>query len=166
MVKTIGDAVAADPQMHALAGGRRRTVAFADVDVSVIVEKRVEGTRVPLPLLIRGVNTKSTHDIQEEIRRVLKQPVRDAGDYVFSDTGPSAAMLRLFYRLPQALRVFPIKRALGNPFRSKAMMGTEVRAVDRMHRSRHAGEKSAHSERGLLTRCRQARAVRSAHGLR
>jgi len=35
-------------------------------------------------------------------------------------------MLRFFYGLPQALRVFLIKRALANPFRSKAMMGTEL----------------------------------------
>ncbi len=126
MVKTISDAIAADPEMHALLGRGRRLVVFDDIDISVIVEKKVEGRRVPLPLVIRSTGEKSAGEIHEEIRAAQRRSVADEGDYVLSPGAPPARMMRLFYTLPEALRVFLMSRMLRRPRVVKKAMGTVV----------------------------------------
>jgi pyruvate/2-oxoglutarate dehydrogenase complex dihydrolipoamide acyltransferase (E2) component len=112
------------PQVHALRSGKRSTVQFEDVDVSVILERGVGKARVPLPLVIRRANEKSASAIHREIRAAQKQAIRNEGDYVLSGEGRSVAVMRLYYALPQWLRVVVMRRVLSNPLRRKASMGT------------------------------------------
>jgi pyruvate/2-oxoglutarate dehydrogenase complex dihydrolipoamide acyltransferase (E2) component len=126
MVKRIGDGIATHPGVHALRSGRRRLHIFDEVDISIIIEKKLEGSRVPIPLLIRNVNGKSAAEIQEEIRSAQKRPIRDEGEYVLSEQRAGSRLMRFFYLLPQPLRLFLMRRILRNPHRSKAAMGTAV----------------------------------------
>lgn len=126
MVKAISTAIAANPYIHALQAGRRRTAVFEEIDISVLVEKKVDGERVPLPLLIRNTGGKPAEAIQAEIRAAQEREVRDEADYVLAEGSPSRLALRLYYALPQALRLLLLRRLLRNPRRSKAMMGTAV----------------------------------------
>ena len=126
IVKTIGAAIAENRYIHAVSGTKNSTVVFDDIDISVLVERKVEGTRVPLPLVIRRVNEKSVEEIHAEIREAQKQAIRDEGNYVLSENIVSRAVMKLYYALPQKLRLFIIGRILRNPHRRKNMMGTVV----------------------------------------
>ena len=43
---------------------------------------------------------------------------------MLSQKGPSVTAMRVYYALPQWLRVFVLRRILGDPFRCKEQMGT------------------------------------------
>jgi pyruvate/2-oxoglutarate dehydrogenase complex dihydrolipoamide acyltransferase (E2) component len=126
VVKVVGLTLHDHPHVHALRSGKRSTVQFEDVDISVVVERKVRRTRVPLPLLIRHTNEKSASTIHSEIRAARMQPINDEGDYVLSREGPSTTAMRAYYALPQWLRLFVLKRILNSPFSCKEKMGTAM----------------------------------------
>ena len=125
VVKSVADAVAAHPEVAAFhRPARNRVVVFTDVDVAMVVEREVAGGRVPLPLVVRGAESKSVAAIADEIEAARSQAIVDEGDLVL---GPrrDARALRWYLRLPQWLRI-PLMRVLvlGSPRRAKAAMGT------------------------------------------
>jgi len=126
MTKTIADAIAENRYVHAVSLRRNKLVAFEEVDVSVLVERTVGGTRVPLPLLIRSTNTKSACSIYDEIRESQRSEITDEGDYVMSDKRLARNAMKLYYALPQRIRLAALKWMTRNPFRMKEMMGTAL----------------------------------------
>ncbi len=124
MVKEIGDAISDNRYMHALSGKKNTTVIFEDVDISIVVEREVDGVRVPLPLIIRKANEKTAADIHGEIRDAQRQEIRDEGDYVLAENSQSRRMMKLYYASSQWLRLLVFRQILRNPFRAKEMMGT------------------------------------------
>jgi hypothetical protein len=126
MVRVIGTSIAENRYIHALAGKKHRTVVFEDIDISIMVEKVVEGNRVPLPLLIRKVNEKTAEVIHAEIQAAQSQQIKDESDYVLTEDKILRSLMRLYYTLPQWMRLFMIKRILRNPHRVKRMMGTTI----------------------------------------
>jgi pyruvate/2-oxoglutarate dehydrogenase complex dihydrolipoamide acyltransferase (E2) component len=126
MVKAISTAIAENRYVHALAGRKHRTVIFEDIDISVMVEKVVEGNRVPLPLLIRKTNEKTAEAVYSEIQAAQSRQIEDESDYVLTEDKLPRAVMRFYYALPQWVRLFLIRRIMRNPHRSKAMMGTAI----------------------------------------
>ena len=126
MVKAVSTAIAENRYIHALAGRKHCTVVFEDIDISIMVEKVVEGNRVPLPLLIRKTNEKTAEEIYTKIQAAQSQQIQDESDYVLTEDKLPRTVMRLYYTLPQWVRMFLIKRILRNPHRSKAMMGTAI----------------------------------------
>lgn len=123
-VKVLADTVALHPPVAGAHSGRNRVVSFKDVNVSTVVEKKVDGTAVPLPLVLRAANTKSFYHLDEEIRSAVAQSVQGAEDHVLGG-GQSGFFLRLAAAMPQWLRLW-IMRAfiLSRPQRMQDMMGT------------------------------------------
>ena len=126
MVKAISTVIAENRYIHALGGRKNQTVVFEDIDISVMVEKVVDGDRVPLPLLIRRTNEKTAEAIHAETQAAQSQEIKDESDYVLTEDKLPRTVMRLYYGLPQWLRLFWIKRIMRNPYRSKAMMGTAL----------------------------------------
>lgn len=124
-VKTAAHTIGEVPQVHGMLRGRRRRVIFEDVDIAVMVERLVNGTPVPLPLVIRRCNEKSVEEIELEIRSAAEQPVGDAGDYQLGHRR-SAILNNIYYRLPRFLRILLMRGALRRPTARKAAMGTVI----------------------------------------
>jgi len=59
LIKCIADTCAKYPEIHGVRYKRRKVVLFRDVDISILVEREVEGEPVPLPYVIRRANEKS-----------------------------------------------------------------------------------------------------------
>jgi pyruvate/2-oxoglutarate dehydrogenase complex dihydrolipoamide acyltransferase (E2) component len=115
VIGCVAQAVGEDRRMHAYRRGRGRLVIFDDVDVTVPVERVVEGKRVPVPCIVRAANGKRLVEIQAEIQAAQ---VEDA---------PQAPVLRwlpLWLLLPSLLRRCIWAGFLRNPYRRKKMMGT------------------------------------------
>src|SRR5207237_3405898 len=68
LIACLARAIDADKAMQAYRLGRRQLVLFADVDVANVVERDVEGQRLPVWHIIRAANRKSLEAIQQEIR--------------------------------------------------------------------------------------------------
>jgi pyruvate/2-oxoglutarate dehydrogenase complex dihydrolipoamide acyltransferase (E2) component len=119
-------AVAEDTAMQACRLGRQRLVLFADVDVGIMVEREVQGDRIPLGHVIRAANRKSLDQIQQEIQRAKEESPATVG------TRSLPPWLRpLFVRglsvwlaLPAAVRRWIWAWALHDPYRRKRLMGT------------------------------------------
>jgi pyruvate/2-oxoglutarate dehydrogenase complex dihydrolipoamide acyltransferase (E2) component len=125
LIKTIADCVALHPSIAGINDAKHNQVlAFEDVDISIVVEKEVDGARVPLPYAIRKADKKTRCQIQEEIEAAKSQVVKDEGNYVLGEEQSTFGM-RLFVRLPQWLRlILMCQLVLNHPQRVKAMMGT------------------------------------------
>jgi hypothetical protein len=71
----LAQAVAENPPVQAYLKGRRQLVVFDDVDVGLMVEREIGGSRVPMGYVIRRANRKGFREIHQEIRAIQAQPV-------------------------------------------------------------------------------------------
>jgi pyruvate/2-oxoglutarate dehydrogenase complex dihydrolipoamide acyltransferase (E2) component len=93
-IKVLADTVAEHPPINGIHKGRNRVLVFKNVNISTIVEKKVDGVPVPLPLVLRCVNEKTSFQINDEIQSAVDQPVKTEGNYVLG-TGQSSLLLKL-----------------------------------------------------------------------
>lgn len=123
---TTARVIAQVPAMHSLRLGKSRLVAFDDVDISILVEREVDGAPVPLPVLIRACNRKAIGEVHDEIQAAKMRPLAGAGDAVLGAAKSQRWRLRLYYSLPGWLRTSLLRWFTQNPFRAQREMGTVV----------------------------------------
>ncbi len=124
LLKVIADCAAQHPPVAGLnQAARGRVVVFDDIDLSIVVEKEVNGALVPLPYVIRKADQKTIFQIQDEIEAARSQAVQGEGDYVLGEGG-GPGYLKWFTRLPQWLRLILFRVYLSDPLRVKNAMGT------------------------------------------
>jgi len=124
LLKVIADCAAQHPPVAGVNRmSRNRVAVFDDVDISIVVEKEVNGTLVPLPYVIRKADQKTAEAITDEIATVRGQGAAKEGEYVLGGVD-NPTWMRWFTRLPQGLRLFLFRFYLANPRRVKAAMGT------------------------------------------
>jgi pyruvate/2-oxoglutarate dehydrogenase complex dihydrolipoamide acyltransferase (E2) component len=125
LIKVIADCVALHPPIAGLNYAKsNKVLVFEDVDISIVVEKHVNGSLVPLPYVIRKADKKNLSQIQEEIESAKSQVVGSEGDYVVGEEYNTTGM-KLFVALPQWLRLILMRLlVLGDPQRTKNLMGT------------------------------------------
>ena len=124
MIKTIGDCVARNRYAQAMRWKSRKLLAFNDVDIAIPIERVIDGTGVPLPLLIRQTNRKTAQDIHREIQAAVQKSIADEKDFILSRHRFSRLALQLYYSAPQPIRLFLWSRIFDNPFRARKNSGT------------------------------------------
>jgi len=125
LIKVIADCIALHPQAAGINCPRRnRVLIFDEVDISIVVEKEVNGSLVPLPYTIRGADRKTLDQIHTEIEAAKTQSVADESGYVLGRESDTLWM-KIYTALPQWLRLALFRTfILNNPQRVKAAMGT------------------------------------------
>ena len=125
LIKVIADCVALHPQVSGInRPGDNKVVVFSHVDISLVIEKDVNGTRVPLPYVIRNADQKTLLQIHAEIESAKSQVFGNEGDYVLGKKYHPMWM-KLFVSFPQWLRLVLMRVFLfNNPQRLKNTMGT------------------------------------------
>lgn len=123
LIKCISHAVEESGLIHGVRKGKKSAVIFHDVDISIIIEREVQGTKVPLPYVIRKSNEKSIEKIHQEIRAGQAQSISDEGDFVLGEK-KNDFMMRFYYILPGFMRRFIWQQMLKSPFWVKENMGT------------------------------------------
>lgn len=129
MIKAIGNAIARNRHAQSIAYGKNRNIVFEGVDIAIPVEKLVDGTPVPIPLLVKDANTKTARAIQEEIDAARNQSMVNEQDFILGKHQLSRASLRVYYALPQWVRLILMRWLLRNPFRAKRHAGTAIVAT-------------------------------------
>jgi len=118
IMKCIGQAVSDHKHVHALQKGKK-LIIFDDVDISVIVEKVIEGEIFPVVVVVRKVNEKSVKAIHSEIRTAQHQTQEE---YLNKKETKQASK---FVSLPKIVRKWFFWRKIKkDPFFVKKTMGT------------------------------------------
>lgn len=130
VIACLARAASEHKRVHALRSGRHRLLLFDDVDVNIVVQRRLEGTEppeyLPMPYVIRKAHTKTVEAIHSEIRMAQAKGLAPGEQTIdLAEKMPSPRTIRIFASLPFALRkVLYWNRLFRDPFRVKRTMGT------------------------------------------
>ncbi|ERM80742.1 hypothetical protein P872_21235 [Rhodonellum psychrophilum GCM71 = DSM 17998] len=120
LIKVISDTVKSHEFVAAYLKGNRSLLVFEDVNVSLIVEKELNGQKIPLPLLIEKADKKSIETITNEIGVARENPLNKK-DIVLQKR--STAMERFYYFLPGFIRRAFWRNLLKHPHLAFSKMG-------------------------------------------
>ena len=101
LLKSIADVLHQHREDVAYRQGKKRLVLFDDINISFIVEKKIDNNRVPMPLVITGANGKSPEQITFEIEKAKISSISE-DDIVLNKKSPPAE--QIYYHLPGFLR--------------------------------------------------------------
>jgi pyruvate/2-oxoglutarate dehydrogenase complex dihydrolipoamide acyltransferase (E2) component len=107
MIKCIADSISENKEVHALQHKKNKMVLFDDVDVSVIIERKIPGAadniqHITLPYIIRRANEKTVPEIFNEIRTAQSEAI--SKDDVRLGPGKDTRESKIFLSLPKFLR--------------------------------------------------------------
>ena len=97
LVKVIGNVLKEHPEAAAYLSGKNRLMVFNDINISIIVEKMINGERVPIPVVIEKTNEKTAQEITAEIDDAKQQEL-SGSDIVINRR--SRLSERYYYHLP------------------------------------------------------------------
>lgn len=101
LVKVIGSAVAKNSSIAAYLHGKNKTIAFEDVNVSFLIEKELNGEKVPIPVVLTKVNQLEMEQIQRQLTEA-KQEVLGKNQTVLQKRTSLAE--KLYFYLPAFIR--------------------------------------------------------------
>jgi pyruvate/2-oxoglutarate dehydrogenase complex dihydrolipoamide acyltransferase (E2) component len=67
LIKVIGQSVNENKSTTAFLQGKRKTIIFNDINISLMIEKELNGEKFPLPVLIEKANTLKIETITKEL---------------------------------------------------------------------------------------------------
>lgn len=120
LIRAIATVLEKYPEAAAYLHSKKKLIIFEDINVSVIVEKKIGETKVPIPLVIEKANKKSAAEISGEIESAKSQELKQ-GDIVLKQQ--SSASQRLYYHLPGFIRRLFWRFLLKNPKAAYRTMG-------------------------------------------
>ncbi len=124
LAKSVASSLARHPAVHAVRTGRRRIAQLPDVTASLLVEREVDGRRVPLPFVVRSADSRALAEIEGEIAAARTTPV-DPRTVIVG--GRARSLLGALYcALPGFVRRGVLKRAIESPRRVHRTMGSVV----------------------------------------
>ncbi len=130
LIKTISEVVMKHKEAAAYLYNKKRLVVFNDVNVSILIEKKLDRKKVPIPLLIEKTNEKSAQEINSEILKAKNQ-VLSNNDIVLEKK--STRFENIYYFLPGFIRRTIWKIMLNNPkFAFKKMGNVVITSVGMM----------------------------------
>jgi pyruvate/2-oxoglutarate dehydrogenase complex dihydrolipoamide acyltransferase (E2) component len=97
LISTIAQCIQQHEQVAACLKGRQKLILFGAVNVSVIVEKMVQGVKVPVPLLIENAQLLTVETITRLIREASQQEMGEQEIVLHRKT---SWLEQLYYRLP------------------------------------------------------------------
>jgi pyruvate/2-oxoglutarate dehydrogenase complex dihydrolipoamide acyltransferase (E2) component len=123
IIKVISSVLQKYPEASAFLYNKKKLMIFNDINISILVEKKIGASRVPIPLVLEKTNEKSASDITLEIENAKNQELSD-NEIVL--TKKSTLAEGLYYHLPGFIRRTIWKIILGNPKFAYKKMGNVV----------------------------------------
>jgi len=140
IAKCLARTIAEYPDANSYRKGRNRIITFRDVDIVIVVEKKVGDTKYPVPYVIRNVNDKKFMEIHAEIRNAQAGIFRDEQKAIDEEKkrDSKSFFMRMVnpYSLPRFVRMIYWRGFRTDPFKVKRVMGTAgITAVGMFGRS-------------------------------
>jgi pyruvate/2-oxoglutarate dehydrogenase complex dihydrolipoamide acyltransferase (E2) component len=122
IIKCIADTIDQHKTVHALRYHKNEILMFDDVDISIPIEREINGKRMPMPFVMRRANRKQLPEIHQEIEDAKNRPL--SKDEQVLSKPISALLLKIFPSLPAIIKNAFWRRFDRNPFFQKRIMGT------------------------------------------
>jgi len=123
IIKAISGILQKHPEASAYLYSKKKLIIFNDINISILVEKKIDGKKVPIPLVIKKTNHKSAQEITREIENARNQELSGNDIVINRDTSLSES---LYYHLPGFLRRMVWRLMLGNPKFVYKKMGNAI----------------------------------------
>ncbi len=118
IIACLGKAVSEDKFIQAYRWGRRKLIVFDDVDVTTMVERRLDGEKTVLSTVIRAVDKKTYSEINREIAAAQQRPAENV-------LSPALKLLyEVVLRLPWFLQKLIWNVLMSDPRRGVKFGGT------------------------------------------
>ncbi len=111
LIKIISMVVDQHKEAAAYLYNKKKLIVFDDVNVSILIEKKLGGEKVPMPMVIEKTNEKSALEISLEIARAKDQLLSKEGIVLGRKTKWSEA---IYYHMPGFIRRAIWRVMLGN----------------------------------------------------
>jgi len=143
LIKAISNALQEHKEASSYLFSKKKLIIFSHINISILVEKNINGQKVPIPLVIEKTNEKTAEEITTEIENAKNLALSEK-DIVLNKK--PAFYERLYYRLPGIVRRVIWKIMLNHPKFAYKKMGnvaiTSVGMIGRIngwfiHRSVH-----------------------------
>jgi len=116
----IAQTLAEHPHIAAFLKNKRETIFFEDINISVIIEKQISRTKVPIPHIIEKAQTKTISQITAEIREVKEKELSDNDLVLHRKT---SFLESIYTYLPKWIRLLFWKIILKKPKLTYSKMG-------------------------------------------
>jgi pyruvate/2-oxoglutarate dehydrogenase complex dihydrolipoamide acyltransferase (E2) component len=123
IIKVISNVLQKHPDASAFIYNKRKLIIFHDINISIIVEKKIDNKKVPIPVVIEKTNEKNAFEITKEIEDAKNREL-SKHDIVINKR--STFLERLYYHLPGFLRRMVWGILLRNPKIIYPRMGNVV----------------------------------------
>lgn len=123
LIKIISMAVMQHKEAAAYLYNKKKLIIFDNVNVSILVEKNLNGKKVPIPMVIEKTNEKSALEISLEIVTAKDQKL--SGKDIILEKKSSRSE-KIYYYMPGFLRRIVWKIMLNNPRFAFRKMGNVV----------------------------------------
>ncbi|WPP48661.1 2-oxo acid dehydrogenase subunit E2 [Catalinimonas niigatensis] len=130
LIKVISHTLKDYEQATAYLKGKRKLILFKDINVSIIVEKDLNGHKVPVPLIIEKANERSVGSISEQIKAAREKNLTDEDIVLHKKSG---RMEQFYYILPGFIRRLFWQYLLAHPqFAYRKMGNVSITSVGMM----------------------------------
>jgi pyruvate/2-oxoglutarate dehydrogenase complex dihydrolipoamide acyltransferase (E2) component len=123
IIKVISSVLQSHPEASAYLYSKKKLIIFNDLNISILVEKKIDNKKVPIPVVIEKTNEKSAFEITLEIEKAKDQVLSDTDIVINRQTSLSES---LYYHMPGFLRRAVWKFMLKNPKITYKKMGNAV----------------------------------------
>lgn len=120
LIKVISKSIKDYENVNGYLQGKRKVIVFNDINVSVAVEKDLNGQKIPIPLIIEKANERSIESITRQISDARGQNLTDK-DIVLQNK--SNKLERFYYYLPGFIRRYFWQYLLSHPYFAFSKMG-------------------------------------------
>jgi pyruvate/2-oxoglutarate dehydrogenase complex dihydrolipoamide acyltransferase (E2) component len=120
LIKVISQTIKEHEPVAAYRFGKQKLIIFNDINVSLIIEKKIDDQMIPIPLLIEKANEKTAEEITSRIKEA-KQKLITKQDIVLQRQ--TSFWERLYYLLPGFFRRMIWQYILRHPRFAYAKMG-------------------------------------------
>jgi len=123
LIKVISNVLDMHPEASAYLYNKKKLILFNDINISIMVEKKIGNNRVPIAMVIERTNEKSAQEITAEIENARSQELT-GNDFVINSK--PTFFERLYFHLPGFLRRTIWRIMLGNPRIAYNRMGNAI----------------------------------------
>lgn len=123
LIKVISTILHQHKEASAYLYNKRKLIVFDDINVSILVEKKIGDRKVPVPYVIEEANKKNALEITGEIEKAKEQEI-SGNDIVLNKK--TSLWESLYYHLPGFIRRAIWRIILGNPKFAYRKMGNAV----------------------------------------
>jgi len=123
LIKVISNVLDMHPEASAYLYNKKKLILFDDINISIMVEKKIDNNRVPIAMVIEKTNEKSAQEITAEIENARSKNLSD-NDFVINSK--PTFFERLYFHLPGFIRRTIWRIMLRNPRIAYNRMGNAI----------------------------------------